>query len=814
MNTQGNFQGNFDEQEDVVLDLGRYFRYALSKWYLVAISTVLGVIVAFGVTWLMPDIWQVTSKVVKEKEDTSGGASMLAGLDLGIGGGMDLATINMEYEKGFFMSRGILRKVVDELKLDVAYYDATSLKKRLLYKTSPFVIDFDRNQNGMPLDRTYLVKKLSSTTYELQLDDDEPKEEISWIPFFNKKEFPFGKEVEVNGFKFTIALNEAVIWDTESEYEFRLYSEDAIVREIRDKVSLAALGDKKAGESVLQFTSNGTIPLMEVDLLNTIYKVGEEENIDYKNSRDFKAIEFLDERLTEISDSMRNMASEMHVLRIKNKELSGGSQYVFQKIYELDEERNSIELTLRYLEYLKSYVQDQKEDEILSPNMFGVENKALDQLVEDYITLKVETTTLQTELVENSPIFQLQLKQKREAVVAMEKIILENVTNMTDTYRFKMKQVNRKVNELMKSAETLLSEEKVFTDYQRLFTTNEELYTILLQKKAEASINSASATSDYRVLEYPEISEKPISPKKLINLVIGLLLGAVLPLGLMFVKIVFDNKIQTRDDIEALSSIPVAGVVGKAKRSDVLVVTNSPKGAVSESFRSIRANMKYLVPNKEKVTIMATSTIPGEGKTFFSSNLAASFAQMGKKVLLIGADIRKPRLDDYFNVQGYGLTDYLIGNCESYAAIQKTDVPNLHMIHSGPVPPNPSELLSSDKMSALMADMQEAFDVVMIDTAPIGLVADSFNLLQHVDVMFLMTRQDHTLREMVQKAESHFSDEERKKVNFVLNGVDMENNTYGGTYGSYGYSGGYYVEEEVEPGKRDKAKSFLKKVFS
>lgn len=812
---QTNFQMNSEQEQDkAIVDLNRWIALILSKWYLVAASGIIGVILAFVVNYISTPVYQVSSKIVKQEEKKS--ANLPIDIPLG---DMEMTKINMEYEQSFFMSRSLLTQVIHDLGMDVTYFKEDGLKRRELYKSGPFVLLYDSASLQVPYGVRLDIEKKGRDSYAINVNMGSfgrvEEGEIDWTPYFENKVFKFNEVSSVQGFNFRIDLHPEYSWETEEKYFVVLKSPYSLVKDIREKVTLKVLGDKTSDISLLELASKGAIPRKESDLLNAIYNQGQKINIVDKNEKDLKTIAFIEEQLGVISDSMRTMASKMHSLKITNKELAGGSTQVFEKIYALDEERSKYEHAIDYSEYLQDYIKNRKGEEITTPNVFGVEDESLTGWVQQYVELRIQYDTKSVDWIANSPIYDMERTEIKNKLISFEETILGNLVNMKTTYQFRLDEVKKKIGTFMSSAESLLSKEKVFSDYRRLYEINEKLYTILLEKKAEASINRASATSDYKQLEAPEVSEKPISPKKALNLMIGLIIGMICPLGIFYVRVIFDNKIRTKEDVEALTNIPVLGIIGLASKNNELVVTNSSKSPVAEGFRSVRANMKYMTRNKDKFVLLCTSTISGEGKTFCSANTAASFAQLGKKVLLIGADVRKPKLKHYLGYKiGKGLTDYLADTCESYSTVQETNVPNLHVIPSGSIPPNPAELLSGDRMKMLIDDMKEAFDIIVIDTAPIGIVSDAKNLFTFADIIFLMVKQKHTLRSMVKDAEALFAGQENlQKVNIILNGVDFSDRSYYYSSGySYTYGGSYYGEDEKS--EKEQKKNFLAKLFS
>ena len=328
---------------------------------------------------------------------------------------------------------------------------------------------------------------------------------------------------------------------------------------------------------------------------------------------------------------------------------------------------------------------------------------------------------------------------------------------------------------------------------------------MLLTKKNEAGIAKASNVSDIRIIdEAKDLGQSAIAPNTKKNYSVALFVGLLFPLAFVFITTLLDNNINSPEDIKKLSNIPILGVVNRSRIKTNLAVFESPKSSVAESFRSIRSGLQYIYKNLNKnktKTILITSSVSGEGKTFCSINIASVFSLTGKKTVLVGLDLRKPKIFGDFEISNdFGVVNYLIGQKTLDKVVQSTQHDNLDIITSGPIPPNPSELLMSDQMEEFIEELKARYDYVVLDTPPFGLVADALDLTTFADATIYIVRQDYSKKAMLNMINDKYQKREVKNISFVFNDYRQKAKYgygygygYGYAYGSYG--NGYHEDE-------------------
>jgi capsular exopolysaccharide synthesis family protein len=340
--------------------------------------------------------------------------------------------------------------------------------------------------------------------------------------------------------------------------------------------------------------------------------------------------------------------------------------------------------------------------------------------------------------------------------------------------------------------------ERELLGIQRNFSVNENIYLYLLQKKAETGIAKATAVSDNKVLDTASLNDIPVIPNRKAVLIITLILALVLPVIIILLQGYFKNTISNRADVEKLTKIPIIGVVGHLSTGDRLIVSSKPKSSIAEAFRSIRANLMFFGLADQHKIVLVTSSVGGEGKSFSTLNLATVLSLQHHKVIIVGMDLRKPQLIHDLGVENTdGVSTLLIGKSTLEKVIQKTNIENLDIIPSGPIPPNPAELLSKKETLLLLDTLRERYDYILIDTPPVGIVSDAMVLMNYADINVFILRENYSKKEYIKTINDYYAQGKVKNLCILLNDAGV-NQRYGYGYGySYGYYGyGYYDEEK------------------
>jgi capsular exopolysaccharide synthesis family protein len=412
-----------------------------------------------------------------------------------------------------------------------------------------------------------------------------------------------------------------------------------------------------------------------------------------------------------------------------------------------------------------------------------------------------------------------QIVKLNEQILTTKKALLETINNLVENARMSLNEIDRRIGALEAESKKLPAKQQELINYQRNYQFTDDTYKYLMQRRAEAQILRASNTPDNEILDEARIEKTVrVAPRNAMNMLVAFILGLLIPALYLFLKNFFNTSITDRKDVEKLTRFPIIGTVAQTSDKNPLVVINNPKSPIAESFRSIRTNIEYITQGKPQSVILVTGDTPDIGKTFNSINVASIYALYGKKTVLLGFDMRKPKLFQEFGItNNVGLSSFLSNQESIDNIIQNTRVlPNLDVIPSGPIPPNPAEMIASDKCTELFDELKKRYDYIVIDTPPLGLVTDAFLLMRYSDANIFIVRQGHTNKNIFGSVIKDLEDR-NISIAIVINGVETGKSygygkySYGYGYGyGYGYDSDYYGEDTEGKKKHYRHKSTQK----
>ena len=416
---------------------------------------------------------------------------------------------------------------------------------------------------------------------------------------------------------------------------------------------------------------------------------------------------------------------------------------IFERLTDLEQERSQIELNLKYLQTLQSYLDNNQLGDLVAPAIVGVTDPLLTSLVESLSELQADRVRISATFNDQTP----QMRDINSRIQSTSNALKENVRSAIENSRNTLSDINGRIRLIEQDINALPATERSLLNYTRQFTINENIYIYLLQKKAEAEITMASNMPKNKILDFAKAGQTPVAPKSSLNLLIGLILGLILPIGFITVKDFLNTKLEDPKELEKAIKVPLISMIGRSNTGDNLPVLLNPRSTVTESFRSLRADMSYLSPNRERMTVLFTSSISGEGKTFVSMNMASVFSLMGKKTILIGLDLRKPKIAEEFGlVNDKGMSTALSSDTSWKEIVKSSSYENLDIILSGPIPPNPAELLLQDKFGQIIEEIRQEYDIVVFDCPPVGIVSETKELFKHADISFFVFRQGYSMK--------------------------------------------------------------------
>jgi tyrosine-protein kinase Etk/Wzc len=786
--------GNEISHDDEI-DLRLMFHNIRRKWHYFLVSVLFFGLCAFLYIKFTLPVYEASSSVlIKDSKNTSKDIEDILTGDL-FGNTKNIAT-----EVGILHSRSVLEETINELNLETSYFSKSTLFSLPIYKTTPFIVKSLNITEGV-LDEKFYVSIIDSTRFKIELNADNDV----LHNYYYSDTHRFGEEIKTPVFTLILEKNEyAFNYGKDEQFFFTINSMNKLISYYNEKMKVEPM-NKDA--TIITVTVQDKIPARAVDFLNTLGKVYINRDIKDKTSVAGLTLKFIDEQLQDISKTLNT--TELELQKFKEEkgtvDLSEESKAYLERVTAVDQDRIKAEIELRSLDYLYDYVAGNKEIETLAPSSLGNP----DPLLIELITRLKELQSKRKSLIYGSSAQSPAIKVIDEQIEQTRQTLVENINSIRNVTRSSLQGINNELTKYENSIRKIPNIERELLGIQRNFTVNENIYLYLLQKKAETGIARATAVSDNKVLDEASLSDKPVIPNKKAVFIITIILALILPAVIILLQGYLRNTISNRDDVEKLTTIPIIGVVGHLTSEGRTIVATKPKSSITEAFRSIRANLMFLGLADQHKIILITSSVGGEGKSFSALNLATVLSLQNHRVIIVGMDLRKPQLIQDLGVENNeGVSTLLIGKSTLESVIQKTNVPGLDIITSGPIPPNPAELLAKKETIQLLERLKGMYDYILIDTPPVGIVSDAMMLMNYADINVFILRENYSKKDYIKTINDYYAQGKVRNLCILLNDAGT-NQRYGYGYGySYGYYGyGYYDEEKDERG-------VLKRLFS
>jgi capsular exopolysaccharide synthesis family protein len=781
-----NFPGNYNVPEDDYLDIKRYISLFISNWYWFAVAILLAMTIAYVKNRYSDKVFTVSSTLLI-RDDQIGSMSSVESVIPG--GDIFRNRQNLNNEIGILKSFRLNDTVMKKLEDFHVFYvgkGRRGIVESQMYKTCPFKVVYN-SLKIQPKGLKVGIVILSDSTYRIEIDGDlNFKDEMSFgkrffkygLDFYVEPRYPGNKIFNING---------------SNNYYFYFVDPENLANQYRGKLSVAPIA-KDA--SIVTLSVSGLDPVQEADYLNKLMDVYINYGLDYKTRTAELTIEFIDDQVRIISDSLLLAEKNMEKFRLSNNfiDLSSKGTLIQNKLEKIENEKNGFELQLHYYNYLSEYLnQKNAGGTIISPSVMGIADGLLITLVNEFSAMQKQKENLAFNLVGDQLVSEFMDKKAEETREALK----ENIRNGIANLKLLIVESNRKMSEVDTEINKLPTIERQLIRIQRKFDLNNTVYTYLLEKRAESGIARASNIPDNRIIDNAsQFSSAQIKPKTRLNLTVALILGLIFPMAGIVLVDFFNDKVIDRKDIEKKTKVPVIGYISHSDGKSEIPVFEKPGSSLAESFRSVRTAVKYYIKENKKPVIVVSSTISSEGKTFISINLAVITAMLGKKVLLVGLDLRKPRINKVLEFDDSpGMSAYLSGNCEYKEIIKSTQINNLFYAPSGAIPPNPAELIETDNMRIFISKAKKEFDFIIIDTPPVAIVTDTLLLAPYVDLNLFIVRQRFTSRNTLEMIEQLHKKGDLKNLAIIINDISLSGYYgYGLRYGyslGYGYSYGY-----------------------
>lgn len=699
---------------------------------------------------------------------------------------------NVATEKGILGSRSVMKQTISELGIGVSYANTSVFPHIPRYLKHPFVVQVDTTVE-VPL---WLRDVPFSLSY---IKDDKFKVSVSATDNSGKRfdfsqDAVYGQTLASEYFKLRIdSMTEFERKLEYADYEFTIHDES---RQISDMVSRLKIETPDKDATILELTYRDEIPERAADVLNKLCEVYIKRDVQDKTSVASLTLDFVDEQLDQTSKAVGDVEVELQQFKERNQtvNLNEESKAFLERLNTVDMEKVKTEITLKSLDNILQYVSTSADITEMAPSSLGIPDPLLIELITKYQELQSKRKSLSFGVKGKTTaisVIDQQIKDTRASLIENIKSIKKNIQASNSSLNAELSEYEGKIRKMPEIERQLLA-------IQRRFEVNQNIYIYLLQKKAETAIAKASAISDNKVLDNAVIADEPVEPNKKLVLALALLGAILIPLIVIIAIRIFQTTVSSRDELVAMTDIPVVGVIGHVNKSDNLIVNNSPKSRVAEAFRSVRTNLQYFGSESKNKVIMISSSVGGEGKSFVTMNLASILAMQDHKVIILGMDLRKPKIFQDFNLSNdAGVVSYLVGNGKLSDLIKPSGVKNLDIIPAGPVPPNPAELLAKPALGQLLDELGKTYDYIIIDTPPLGIVSDAFLIKNYSHLNIYVVRENYSKKEYIRSLNEMVELGKINNLCLLLNDSRL-GQRYGYGYGGYGYGyGGYgYYEEE------------------
>ncbi|WPP49239.1 GumC family protein [Catalinimonas niigatensis] len=703
---------------------------------------------------------------------------------------------NLAGEIELLKSNLFFSKVVDVIDMDISYYAYGRVLYQERYGNSPFRVEYqlkDRSFYDRPIDIEIINNEQFVLSYPME------GERFS-------RAYEFGEEIETPAYRFVVTLTEHYRPDFKgTAYYFTINSDQSLVSYLSSNLIVEPV-NFKANTIKVGFQGYDKQKIRDlVTVIDSVYLAYTKEK---KNQATEQKISFLDEQLGLIEERLSKYETYFENFTIANKTANLQSEIgkAIVMMEELDARKFQMQNTLESIGNLREKVENE-ELIFTEPTSFLQYPEDVLQYVQQLNTLLNQRELILASYKETS----IAVKLKDQKIDLLKQDILGLIQIYDAQFHLQLEEIEEKKQEIEEEFVQLPSKGTQYGKNQRYYNLYEEIFLSLIQRKNELEIAKAGTVTDFVVLLPATIPGSPVAPEKFTVLGIGAVSGIILSLMFLAVGYVLNDKINSQSELERLTGAPILGAVpfkGKKNGNQGLVVDKFPKSSISEAFRSIRTNMQFMGLRNDKKVISITSTVGSEGKTFVACNLGYVIALSGQKVVIVDVDLRKPKVHQVFAAQNgkKGVSTYLIGEYKLEECIMDVGINRLDIISAGPIPPNPSELIVSQAFMDMLEQLKEKYDVVILDSPPVGLVTDGVLVMENADIPLYVFRANYSKRNFVHTLTKMQRTKKFPNLALILNGLTATSDSdYANT--KYGY--GYYGTEEEEKGVVDKLKKLM-----
>lgn len=784
------------------------FKY-LVYWPWFVASVLICLISTFIYLRYQTPVYNISSAVlIKEQDNKSNNNPLAAIQDLG----MMSFTNNFDNEIEILKSKTLVKKVVSDLGLYISHAESRALGYNIpLYHNEPIQVymspeEADKLPSAVRFEMEYNGESSLDIRMEYRnIEGEKVQLESSFTAL------PAAMPTDIGVFTFTPDTTVAV--EGPISLVASVVTPQVCAENYCTDMSIAPTSKTT---TIAKIDVKNTVKQRGVDFINHLVKVYNQDANDEKNEVAQKTAEFIEERIAIINKELGSAENELATFKQRSglTDLTSDAQIALQENSRYEQQLTQNATQLNLVQDLQRYINNPKNANEVIPANVGLEDQSLNSIISQYNTLIVERKRLLRTSSENNPA----VINMNSSIEAMRTNVQTTVNSVLRGLQITQRNLQREANKFVGRISDAPKHEKEFMTIQRQQEIKATLYIMLLQKREENALTLAATASNGRIIETPLPGKYPVAPRKIVFLLAAFIIGVALPIGIIYLIDLLKYKIENRGDVEKLTTVPIIGEIpvdtNLAKNERAIVIRENKNNIMEETFRALRTNLLFLLDKGQKV-ILFSSTQPGEGKSFVAGNMATSLAFLGKKVVVVGMDIRKPGLNKVFDLstRSQGITNYLSDpeHVNLFDMIQHSKVSkNLDILPGGPVPPNPTELVARTVLEDAINLLKEHYDYVILDTAPIGMVTDTAIIGRVADMCIYVCRADVTPKAAYQYINVLKNNNTFPKLATVINGIDMtqRKHSYGYGYGrkygygygknghGYGYGYGYGYEAE------------------
>ena len=757
------------------------------KWFL--LSLLVTISLAYLYLAKTHPQYQVSTTIFIDDKETGGLTSELSAFDdLGSLPGRE-AKKSVINEMGVLKSYSLMERVIKNLGLQTTYYKKKGISYVEIYKNEvPILVSLKTKDSIFySLDTTFSVTPISKSKYLLTNGDDDLI-----------GEYGFGKVVPAKMGDLVITLKNTKNIEFGENIKIWITPLNRLVGYYNNVVEID-LKEKKSSLLSLNLIDNNKGKAQ--DILDNLVIEYNKDAVDYKSLIAARTDSFIDDRIIDISEELSSVDFGVQEFKTKNQltDIGVESSIVLETNSQNDQRIVDLSSQIKLVNYLLNHIRTHEDD--LIPANLGLSDAATSQNTEQYNRLLLERNRIANSSGKLNPT----VKNMDAQMMQLRQSVEQSVLNYKSSLEFSLADAQNQGYRLSSKKANAPKQEREFQDIKRKQQIVESLYLYLLQKREENAISLGIPVPNAKVIDKAYGSNMPVSPNRILVLMGAIFAGLIIPISLITVGSLLNNKVRTRDDVESIIKVPFLGDIPHSKKKNEIVVLAESSNNIAEAFRLLRTNMNFMLSGDQRAskTIFITSTVASEGKTFVAINLAASLSLLKKRVLLVGADIRKPKLNEYLKINSkLGLSHYLNDNSlQVEEIIAHYDAADFDVIGSGVIPPNPSELLLNGRFEGILTYGKLKYDYVIIDTAPVNQVTDTLLLGHHADLFIYVIRANYLDKRMLKIPKMMVDNKRLPNLAILINDLNIEKEGYGYGYG-YGYSYGYGTKSEKPWWKR------------